>query len=236
MNIKNAIFSFMCCIIAVTFLVLMINPLTNLSIAVTTDDVSYTPTLIIDAGHGGEDGGAISDNGILEKDINLLISNQTADLLNFLGFDVLKIRDDDTSLSTDEDTIRSRKVADMKKRLEIFNSSNNNIIISIHQNKFAESKYHGTQIFYSPNNINSKTLAESIKTTVKALLQPENERECKESDSGIYLLKNTDKPAVIVECGFLSNEEECNKLTTNTYQKQMSYSIVMGFLDFYNTN
>ncbi len=236
MNIKNAIFSFMCCIIAVTFLVLMINPLTNLSIAVTTDNISYTPSLIIDAGHGGEDGGAISDNGILEKDINLLISNQTADLLNFLGFDVVKIRDNDTSLSTDEDTIRSRKVADMKKRLEIFNSSNNNIIISIHQNKFAESKYHGTQIFYSPNNINSKTLAESIKTTVKALLQPENERECKESDSGIYLLKNTDKPAVIVECGFLSNEEECNKLTTNTYQKQMSYSIVMGFLDFYNTN
>lgn len=236
MNIKNAIFSFMCCIIAVTFLVLMINPLTKLSIAVTTDNISYTPSLIIDAGHGGEDGGAISDNGILEKDINLLISNQTADLLNFLGFDVVKIRDDDTSLSTDEDTIRSRKVADMKKRLEIFNSSNNNIIISIHQNKFAESKYHGTQIFYSPNNINSKTLAESIKTTVKALLQPENERECKKSDSGIYLLKNTDKPAVIVECGFLSNEEECNKLTTNTYQKQMSYSIVMGFLDFYNTN
>lgn len=236
MNIKNAIFSFMCCIIAITFLVLMINPLTNLSIAVETDNISYTPSLIIDAGHGGEDGGAISDNGILEKDINLLISNQTADLLNFLGFDVVKIRDDDTSLSTDEDTIRSRKVADMKKRLEIFNSSNNNIIISIHQNKFTESKYHGTQIFYSPNNINSKTLAESIKTTVKALLQPENERECKESDSGIYLLKNTDKPAVIVECGFLSNEEECNKLTTNTYQKQMSYSIVMGFLDFYNTN
>ena len=236
MNFRNAIFSFLCCVIAISFLILMVNPLTKLSIAVTTDNVTYTPTLIIDAGHGGEDGGAVSDSGVLEKDINLIISKQTADLFNFLGFDVIKTRTQDTSLSTDGDTVRSRKVADMKKRLEIFNSSENNVIISIHQNKFTESKYHGTQIFYSPNNTNSKTLAENIKNIVKILLQPENERECKASDRGIYLLKNTYNPAVIVECGFLSNKDECNKLTTTSYQKQISYSIAMGFLNYYNTN
>ena len=235
MILKNVLFSFICCVIAISFFILMVNPLTKLSIVVTTDNVAYTPTLIIDAGHGGEDGGAVSDSGILEKDINLIISNQTADLFNFLGFDVIKTRNQDTSLSTDGDTVRSRKVADMKKRLEIFNASENNVIISIHQNKFTESKYHGTQIFYSPNNAKSKILADNIKVMVKTLLQPENERECKAADSGIYLLKNTHNPAVIVECGFLSNIDECNMLTTNSYQKQISYSIVMGFLNYNNT-
>ena len=124
----------------------------------------------------------------------------------------------------------------MKKRLEIFNYSKENTIISIHQNKFTESKYHGTQIFYSPNNPKSKQLADSIKYSVKGLLQPDNERECKKADSGIYLLKNTNNPAVIVECGFISNGEECKNLLDSQYQKQMAFSITAGFLSYYNTD
>lgn len=236
MNRKTILMSFICFVMFLVFIILMITSTSNIKFSVSTDTVKTLPTLIIDAGHGGEDGGAVSDNGVLEKDLNLLIANDTADLLFLFGFDVTKTRNDDISLSTDEDTVRFRKVADMKKRLEIFNSSENNVVISIHQNKFTESKYYGTQIFYSPNNDKSKTLAENIKFSVKSLLQPENERECKEADSGIYLLKNTDKPAVIVECGFISNYEECQKLLTDSYQKQMSYSIVAGFLDYYNTN
>lgn len=236
MNRKTILMSFICLVMFLVFIILMITSTSNIKFSVSTDTVKTLPTLIIDAGHGGEDGGAVSDNGVLEKDLNLLIANDTADLLFLFGFDVTKTRNDDISLSTDEDTVRFRKVADMKKRLEIFNSSENNVVISIHQNKFTESKYYGTQIFYSPNNDKSKTLAENIKFSVKSLLQPENERECKEADSGIYLLKNTDKPAVIVECGFISNYEECQKLLTDSYQKQMSYSIVAGFLDYYNTN
>ena len=119
----------------------------------------------------------------------------------------------------------------MKKRLEIFNASENNVIISIHQNKFTESKYHGTQIFYSPNNAKSKILADNIKVMVKTLLQPENERECKSADSGIYLLKNTHNPAVIVECGFLSNEFETNLVTNEEYQDKLAYGIYKGILN-----
>ncbi len=236
MLFKKYFFSILCVGLFIAFSVLMLFSTTNISLPTSTDTVKTLPNLIIDAGHGGEDGGAVNENGVLEKDINLNISNKTSDLLYLLGFDVKTTRTVDTALATDGDTVRSRKVADMKKRLEIFNSSENNVIISIHQNKFSESKYHGTQIFYSPNNENSKLLAESIKFSVKGLLQPENKRECKKADNGIYLLKNTTNPAIIVECGFISNYEECQKLLDSTYQKQMSFSIIAGFLNYYNTN
>ena len=233
---RKVLTGFICVILFFLFIVMMITSVSDIKLSVSSETVKTLPDLIVDAGHGGEDGGAVSDNGVLEKDTNLLIANDTADLLYLFGFDVTKTRSDDTALSTNGDTVRSRKVDDMKKRLEIFNSSDNNVVISIHQNKFTESEYYGTQIFYSPNNEKSKILAENIKFSVKSLLQPENERECKKADSGIYLLNNTDKPAVIVECGFISNNEELQKLLTDSYQKQMSYSIVTGFLDYYNTN
>ena len=145
-------------------------------------------------------------------------------------------RTDDNDISEEGDTIRERKLSDMKKRLSIFNSSADNTIISIHQNKFSNTTSHGTQVFYSPNNDNSSALAESIHCSVKAQLQPDNERKCKPSDDGIYLLKNTTQPAVIVECGFLSNREECARLADEGYQKQMSFAITTGFLDYFNTN
>ena len=99
--------------------------------------------------------------------------------------------------------------------------------------KFTESKYSGTQIFYSPNNPQSADLAESIRQSVVTLLQPENERECKKADKSIYLLKNATVPAVICECGFISNESECAKLQDNTYQQKMAYSIAVGFMNVY---
>lgn len=145
--------------------------------------------IIIDAGHGGEDGGAVSESGVLEKDINLSIANNSADLLKIFGYKVVQTRTDDVSLDNGEDSVHSRKVADLKKRLEIFNSDKNNIVISIHQNKFSQSKYYGTQIFYSPNNSQSQNLAECIRNSVKKCLQPDNERQCKKADGSIYLLK-----------------------------------------------
>lgn len=214
----------------------MISSASNISLMASNDYVRTLPNIIIDAGHGGEDGGAVNEQGVLEKDLNLAIANNTSDLLYLLGFDVNSTRTEDTALETEGDTVRARKVADMKKRLGIFNSSDKNLIISIHQNKFSESKYYGTQIFYSPNNEKSAILAENIKFSVKGLLQPENERECKKADSSIYLLKNTNNPAIIVECGFISNYNECQKLLDSTYQKQMSFSIIAGFLNYYNTN
>lgn len=204
----------------------------SITLMTSSDTVRNIPTVVIDAGHGGEDGGAVNNDGVLEKDLNLDISMKTADLLNFLGFDIKMTRSEDNALSGNEQTVHARKVADMNKRLEIYNSSENNVVISIHQNKFEQAKYHGTQMFYSPNNENSKELADCVKFAVKKLIQPDNERECKESDSGIYLLKHAKIPAIIVECGFISNSEECNNLLNETYQKQMSFAIVSGFLDY----
>lgn len=236
MKIKKFIFPCICFALLSAFVFLMISAALNIKVSVSSENVKSMPTIVIDAGHGGEDGGAVSESGVLEKDINLSIANDTSALFYLLGFDVTQTRKTDIALDNGEDTIRKRKVSDMKKRLEIFNSSKENTIISIHQNKFSESKYHGTQIFYSPNNPKSKQLADSIKYSVKGLLQPDNERECKKADSGIYLLKNTNNPAVIVECGFISNGEECKNLLDSQYQKQMAFSITAGFLSYYNTD
>lgn len=236
MNYRKLMFSSICIILLLSFFILMISAAGNIAVNTSSDISDNLPVIVIDPGHGGEDGGAVSDNGVLEKDINLSIANDTSALFYLLGFDILRTRKNDMALDSGEDTIRKRKVSDMKKRLEIFNSSKENTIISIHQNKFSESKYHGAQIFYSPNNSKSKQLADSIKYSVKGLLQPDNERECKKADGGIYLLKNTNNPAIIVECGFISNEEECNHLLNKQYQKQMAFSITAGFLSYYNTN
>ena len=236
MFLKKYVFSLICVFLFITFIIMMLTSVSDISLSVSSDNIKSLPVVVIDAGHGGEDGGAVSDNGVLVKDINLEIANDTADLLHLLGFDVTTTRTTDTALATDGDTVRLRKVSDMKKRLEIYNSSDENIVISIHQNKFTENKYYGTQIFYSPNTSESSLLAESIKYSVKGLLQPENERECKQADGSIYLLKNSTVPAVIVECGFISNYEECEKLLDKTYQKQMSFSIISGFINYYNTN
>lgn len=236
MKIKKFIFPCVCFALLSAFVFLMISAALKIKVSVSSESAKTMPTIVIDAGHGGEDGGAVSDSGVLEKDINLSIANDTSALFYMLGFDVTQTRTTDIALDNGEDTIRKRKVSDMKKRLEIFNSSEENTVISIHQNKFSESKYHGTQIFYSPNNPQSKQLADSIKYSVKGLLQPDNERECKKADSEIYLLKNTNNPAVIVECGFISNGEECKNLLDSQYQKQMAYSITAGFLSYYNTD
>lgn len=236
MKIKKFIFPCICFALLSAFVFLMVSAALNIKVSVSSENVKSMPTIVIDAGHGGEDGGAVSESGVLEKDINLSIANDTSALFYLLGFDVTQTRKTDIALDNGEDTIRKRKVSDMKKRLEIFNSSKENTIISIHQNKFSESKYHGTQIFYSPNNPKSKQLADSITYSVKGLLQPDNERECKKADSGIYLLKNTNNPAVIVECGFISNGEECKNLLDSQYQKQMAFSITAGFLSYYNTD
>lgn len=236
MNIKKIIYIVICVVLFLTFNILMITAAVNINTAVSSKSVRSIPSVVIDAGHGGEDGGAVSDDGVLEKDINLEISQKTSAMLYMLGFDVTETRTDDTALDNGEETIRLRKVSDMKNRLKIYDSSDENVVISIHQNKFTQSKYHGTQIFYSPNNPNSKKLAENIRFSVKGLLQPDNERECKQADNGIYLLKNTHNPAVIVECGFISNKEEYKKLIDSEYQKQMAFSISAGFLNYCNTN
>ena len=203
------------------------------SIAVMAEK-SAKPVIVIDAGHGGEDGGA-SANGLLEKDINLSISLKLRDMLTVSGYKVVMTRDSDVSVyDSAAGTTRQRKVSDLKNRVEVINGSKNNILVSIHQNKFEQSQYFGTQMFYSKNNPKSAVLAEELRKSVTGFLQPDNKRELKQADSNIYILDKAEVPAVIVECGFLSNEEEAKKLADDSYQQKMAFSIYSGIMGYMN--
>ena len=195
---------------------------------------SVSPVIVIDAGHGGEDGGA-SANGLLEKDINLSIALKLRDMLTISGYKVIMTRDSDVSVyDSTADTTREKKVSDLKNRAEMINSSQNNILVSIHQNKFEQSQYFGTQMFYSKNDPKSAVLAEELRKSVTGMLQPDNKRELKQADSNIYILDKAQVPAVIVECGFLSNEEEAKKLADSDYQQKMAFSVYSGIIGYMN--
>lgn len=214
-----------------TFIVLSFINIDSLA-DVNSSDISE-PIIVIDAGHGGEDGGAVANN-IVEKDINLSISKKLKDIFKASGFIAITTRDKDKMINTNGSSLRERKVSDMKNRLALFNKSENNIVLSIHQNKFTQEKYSGTQVFYSKNNPQSEIMAEYIRKNIAKLIQPENERAAKPADGSIYLLYNSKVPTVIVECGFISNYTEANKLKDNNYQKKLAFAIYSGVLEFYN--
>lgn len=192
-------------------------------------------TVIIDAGHGTPDGGTSAPDGTLEKDLNLQIALKTNEILKFMGINTVLTRTDDNSIhDASADTIREKKISDIKNRLNIMNNTENSIFVSIHQNHFSQSKYNGTQVFYSKNNPNSVNLAESIRKSVINDLQPYNSREIKQSGSDIYLLYHAQIPAVMVECGFLSNPEETLQLKNEEYQRKLAFMIALGIIDFIN--
>lgn len=219
----------------ISFCIVMVSAFSNIAAHTSADIDSDKPTVIIDAGHGGEDGGAEVD-GVLEKDINLSIAEKLADTLRLCGCQVNEIRDTDISVYDDSaQTIREKKVSDLQKRVEIVNESENNLLVSIHQNKFENSAYSGAQVFYSVNNDNSAVLAQAVRNSVVSLLQNDNTRELKKAGSDIYLLDNATVPAIIVECGFLSNSDERAKLLDSGYQSEMAYAIAMGVLEYIET-
>ena len=231
MKVKT-IYLIILAVLLISFCIVMFSAFSNITAHTSADIDDDRITVIIDAGHGGEDGGAEVD-GILEKDINLSIADKLADTLRLCGVRVTEIRDEDISVYDDSaQTLREKKVSDLKHRVEIVNGSENNILVSIHQNKFDNSAYSGAQVFYSSNNDKSRVLAESIRNSVVSLLQNDNTRELKPANSDIYLLDNATVPAVIVECGFLSNDEERAKLLDSGYQSEMAYSIAMGVLEY----
>ena len=231
MKVKT-IYLIILAVLLISFCIVMFSAFSNITAHTSADIDDDCITVIIDAGHGGEDGGAEVD-GILEKDINLSIADKLADTLRLCGVRVTEIRDEDISVYDDSaQSLREKKVSDLKHRVEIVNGSENNILVSIHQNKFDNSAYSGAQVFYSSNNDKSRVLAESIRNSVVSLLQNDNTRELKPTNSDIYLLDNATVPAVIVECGFLSNDEERANLLDSGYQSEMAYSIAMGVLEY----
>lgn len=197
----------------------------------------YDKAVIIDAGHGGPDGGAVGVDGVVEKNINLAISLDLKQLFLAAGFKVIMIRESDISVhDPGSDSIRQKKVTDIHNRFKTAQQNPSALYLSIHQNKFEDKQYCGTQVFYSKNNEDSKILAESIQSTVRSLLQPQNGREIKLSGKNIYILYHSKSPTVLVECGFLSNPEEAEKLQADDYQKKMAFAIFSGTLKFYASN
>ena len=199
-----------------------------------------TPAIIIDAGHGGEDGGAIAIDGkTLEKDINLSIAKKLNNILKSNNINTFMIRDTDKSIykkDSNKKTLRRKKVEDLRNRVNIANSNDKNILISIHQNKFPDESLKGIQIFYSENNEQSIKLANFIKEDLEKNLNQTKFRENKKSGKEVYLLNKVRIPAVIIECGFISNKEELNNLITEDYQNKLAQYIFSGLKNFLDAN
>ena len=175
--------------------------------------------IVIDAGHGGVDGGAVSCSGKNESSFNLQIALRLNDLMHLMGYDTVMIRSTDTSVYTSGQTIVQKKVSDLKQRVTIVNRTQNAVLVSIHQNTFPESQYSGAQVFYSKSS-GSEELAKLLQEELVACLNPGSSRKAKQG-SGIYLLDKTTAPGVLVECGFLSNPQEEQALRTPEYQKKI---------------
>ncbi len=192
-----------------------------------------TKTIIIDAGHGGFDGGASASDGTVEKDINLQISQKVCAMLRLNGYNVIMTRDSDTGTEDDESqAIAKRKKSDLVNRLQVMKDNPDAVFVSVHLNKFTTSAANGAQVFYTKNYKEAYTLAQSVQQSITSLIQPENMRVVKQGTDSTYLLKNAAVPAIIVECGFLSNKSELEKLKSDDYQSQMAFAICVGIINF----
>lgn len=194
---------------------------------------NQSKTVICDAGHGGEDGGAIALDGTNEKEYNLEIALKLKNILELNGYNVIMTRTEDIMTCDDNlKTIRSRKISDIHNRFALMEKYSDAIFVSIHQNKFSDTRQKGTQVFYSRNNPDSKILAESIQNQIKTYLQPDNERQIKPSGTEIYLLYYAKNPAVLVECGFVSNGDDLAKLKDNDYKTKLAMLIADGIMKY----
>ena len=182
-----------------------------------------TLTVVLDAGHGGEDGGAIGKSNVYEKDLNLSIALKIGTKLKESGINVVFTRTEDILLyDRNVDFTNKKKALDLAARVKIAQDTPNCVFVSIHMNSFSQPQYRGFQIYYSKNNTLSRILATDIQSAVKADLQPWNNRKITEATSRIFILDRLTCPAILIECGFLSNAEECRLLTTEIYQNQLS--------------
>ncbi len=186
-------------------------------------------TIVLDAGHGSPDGGAVGVSGVLEKDINLAIVLKLEEILEVRGVNVILTRTDDSGLHDGSGTIRSMKVTDMNRRLEIINGSGADLFISIHMNSLNDSSVNGLHIFYDSKHESIKMIAEKIQN-VLAEATGASSHEVREASSSLYLMKNTSIPGILVECGFLSNPEEEQKLADEEYQSRIAWAIANALL------
>lgn len=191
---------------------------------------AQSPTLILDAGHGGEDGGAVSASGHKESDINLSIVLKLESLLAFLGTDTVLTRSEDVSIHDPGcETIREKKVSDLKNRAELIQNTPNAMVISVHQNTFTDSRYHGAQVFFDIGDLSGQW-GRYTQELIQRVLDPDNKRSAALIPEHVYLFSQIDCPAILVECGFLSNGEEASLLLTDTYQRKIALTLAGAYL------
>lgn len=188
--------------------------------------------ILLDAGHGGEDGGAVGVDGILEKDINLPVTLKTGAFLRFFGYPTDFTRKTDEMTCDDGlKTQRSKKVSDIKNRFSMLENGSYSCFLSIHQNFFGGNA-HGAQIFYGPKNEESAALAESLQSHLVSLLQTDNKRVIKPVTDDVYIVYRTNKPAVLAECGFVSNREDAALLKDGSYQNKLAFVLTAGTIQY----
>lgn len=217
-------------VILVALLSITIGGSKVISVISENTSVEIRRTVVIDAGHGGVDGGATSCTGVLESQINLEIAQKLDDLLNILGINTVMIRNTDCSVYTEGKTISQKKISDLKERVRIVNSYENCVLISIHQNLFAEEKYSGAQVFYAQTR-GSQKLAKSIQSSFIKTINPNSHRQEKQADS-IYLMQHIQCTGVLVECGFISNPQEERLLRDKSYQQKICSVIACSVSNF----
>ena len=207
-------------------------PESNDAVNTNADALKYK-TVIIDAGHGGEDGGASSAVGLVEKNVNLEISKMLCDMLRANGVNVIMTREDDRLLYDRNVDFKGRKKKlDLAARLTVADTTPDAVFVSIHMNSYSDIRSQGLQVWYSANDPDSLTLAELIQSNNKATLQPENTRKTKAATSSIFLLDNATCPAVLVECGFLSNPTEAALFETDEYKQKVAFVIFCSLTEF----
>lgn len=189
--------------------------------------------IAIDAGHGGRDPGKVGVNKTLEKDINLSVAFKLKNLLELNDIKVIMTRKDDAGLYSQSDTYKKR--ADLQKRVDFIKENKADLAISIHQNSFSQAEVKGAQVFYYTKSPESKQLAEMIQTQVVKTIADGNHRKAKSNDT-YYMLKKTECPLVIVECGYMSNEKEAELLLDEEYQEKMAWGIHLAILQYINNS
>lgn len=231
-NSKRILFLFSC--ICISIFSFFISNTNNQTISTSSTPIS-TSVVIIDAGHGYPDEGASSTDGTTEANINLSIALKLQELIEASGCSSILTRSDENGIyDSNKNSIKEKKVSDLKNRVNLINESKSNLLVSIHLNKFEDSKYSGWQTFYRKNDDLSKNLAVSIQNNLNLAIQKENKREAL-SISDKYIIDNTQIPATIIECGFLSNEEEASLLKTEEYQEKIAWGIYTGIMDYMNS-
>lgn len=191
------------------------------------------PLIILDAGHGGFDGGAVAADGTAEKDVNLAVTRKLDAFLRAMGYETLLIREGDESVETGGATVRERKRSDIRHRFDVMQAHPGCLYLCIHQN-FHTGKSRGAQVFYTAGNGEAKALAQSLQTAIADGLQPGNARQIKPCTRDVYLIYHARQTAVLIECGFLSDPGDLQDLKDETYQRRLAFAIAKGLADHLN--